>query len=329
MPFASRYAPSTGHASPILRVPDDVRDRLFDLVDGKTLQSLRFTSGAADELVARYWQDRVDRLLSRFVSNRSALLDFLDRCRAVISGSSALALIYRETWTPSDLDLYAPLDTAGFLVYYLVQHEGYLVQTPSDDEQYATYGDPGTIFRVHRLRRGSSSIDIIQSRLPSALYPIASFWATHLINYISARGFISGYYDLTFARRALINPDRLADFTTPTPRISALIQKYEGRGYDMRLDNAAWDRDTNVNATCPGGGSSGCATTVRYLGDGHCFMGSLRAVRTVTPSAHLFRGVSTRVAWIRGGWTCGGMCSMTDWFISPQVFPHRVGVLGI
>ncbi|KAI9064829.1 hypothetical protein FKP32DRAFT_1527238, partial [Trametes sanguinea] len=157
---------------------------------------------------------------------------------SVISGSTALHILDVDraaTWTPMDLDIYAPCHSALQVVAYMCRVEKYELLEHPDTYSYAA----GGFDTVYRLRRGTKEIDIIQSSTRSALHPIPFFWSTHVMNYLTADSFCIAYPELTLNGKALLNPIHLLDNLHAPPSVVANITKYNARGYDFRTRTTA------------------------------------------------------------------------------------------
>ena len=169
---------------------------------------------------------------------RSLLLD----TRAVISGSTALHFILRDThWKPGDFDLYTPFGTGYALVRWLVANEGYTIvadgsknftfhpktlpmpagpcdwltdlgldflpaaprQSRSSIPHYGSLG--ADIYRVYKLTSGTNTfIDVIESSKPSFLPPITKFHSTLVMNYLTPNSVVILYPTLTFERQGIL-----------------------------------------------------------------------------------------------------------------------------
>ncbi|KAI0634074.1 hypothetical protein C8Q77DRAFT_1022930, partial [Trametes polyzona] len=153
---------------------------------------------------------------------------------AVISGSVALnvlASVPGIPWCPGDLDIYCPMGQAGRVVKYLINCEHYAINRCSSTF-YSR--DAAGISIIVKLCKGSTNIDVIQSATPSALHPLPFFWATHLMNFLSATSFCIAYPSLTSNARGLLNPISLTLYKYPHKRTLDVLRKYGQRGYDFR-----------------------------------------------------------------------------------------------
>ncbi|KAI9065787.1 hypothetical protein FKP32DRAFT_1534223, partial [Trametes sanguinea] len=155
---------------------------------------------------------------------------------SVISGSAALYVLDTDRasdWYPKDLDIYAPNHSYKQIINYLIALEDYekLETPPPRKYPYAASG----ISSVTHLHRDGIQIDIIQSATRSALHPIPCFWATHVMNYLSADNFCIAYPEYTLSGKALLNPIHLVECFYPPPATLTNLSKYMERGYDFRM----------------------------------------------------------------------------------------------
>lgn len=182
-------------------------------------------------------------LKSRMSAHRiDAFCTLLLETRAVISGSTALHFIFRDShWSPGDFDLYAPFGTGYTVVRWLVVNEGYRIvsdgsrkftfrpatipvpagpcnwltdlgldflpptpkRSPHSKSHYAFSGSD--IYRVYKLVSTTNTfIDVIESSKPSFLPPITKFHSTLVMNYLTPKSLVVLYPTLTFRREAIL-----------------------------------------------------------------------------------------------------------------------------
>ncbi|KAL1940975.1 hypothetical protein VTO73DRAFT_7611 [Trametes versicolor] len=320
----ARYPETTSHDI-FTSLVEDMITTVFDHTGVESLVRLRSTGTTADLYISGYLSRRLAAHLRRFVRNPTHFLDELEICCSVISGSSALAVLFRLPWIPGDLDIYTPRDYFYHVVAYLVNVEEYTLSFLSQPH-YASYGNVRNVARL--LRDDGQRIDVIQSESNSALLPLASFWNTAVMNYISSSGFCVAYPRLTEAHRALLSTRSTFvpnDGGVPYPDVDTdVVVKYLDRGFDLRFTHMGWIREDDASAGCPGMGSSHCPLTIRYFGDRHCVTGSLgpvQAHKTSSLRCDLLQDYT--VVWWRGGPTCGGACSEAG----PWVYGNSYGCL--
>ncbi len=252
-----------------------LQDYLLAFVDLRSLQAFRSASPLTDRFITAYLRRYLNRSVQPFVHDADAFLEFLDSAGAVISGSAALAVLLRTRWVNRDLDVYAAYKAHPYVVAYLREVECYQLCDVNPGPLYAYLEpEPVTIASVTRLRKGNHNIDVIQSHSPSALLPIAGFWCTALMNFVSLRWYCLTYVDLTESGHSLLAPSRLLDHRYPSPRILQLMAKYRPRGFEFRLQSLAWRTPNDTSATCPGLPSTDCPLTPRFFGDVACVSGS-------------------------------------------------------
>lgn len=143
----------------------------------------------------------VTRLLRRYISNPLGLRKVMRDAGAILSGSSVLWLIegMPSTWTPNDLDIYAPIWKAQRIIRFLIEREGY-TEVPREKPFPEDYMKLGFLSSVTKLRKGEQSIDVMESLSPNVLQPITFFYTTLVMNYITSDSIKILYPLLTFSR---------------------------------------------------------------------------------------------------------------------------------
>ncbi|EIW52161.1 uncharacterized protein TRAVEDRAFT_53589 [Trametes versicolor FP-101664 SS1] len=302
---------------------------LFDHLPIDSLVRFRSSSKAADFRIGSYMSRKLEAHLRRFVSNTHDFLHELEITCSVVSGSTALAVIFRLSWTPNDLDVYVPRDLFWHVIAYLVNVENYTVSF-LDISDYVSK----KIHNVGRLsREGGQIIDVIQSESNSPLLPLTTFWNTALMNYVTPNSFCVSYPHLTDAHHALIFEDGVASAgkaRVPFPREpEELRRKYELRGFELHLSPLSWIRTADPSAQCTGIGSALCPLTMRYFGDRHCVTGSLYPLegrKSKELRVDLLK-VFTAVWW-RGGQTCGDGCAAAGVWVEGSSYACSRSLLG-
>ncbi len=297
-----------------------LQDYLLAFVDLRSLQVFRSVSPSTDRFVASYLLRYLYRSINPFVGDADTFLRFLDSADAVISGSAAVAILLRTAWVNRDLDVYTSYDAHPYVVAYLLENEGYHRRDEPPGPHYA-YLEPGpaTIASVSRLRKGDHNIDVIQSGGSSALLPVAGFWCTALMNFVSLRWYCLTYVELTEAGRSLLAPSRLLEYQHPSPRTLQLMAKYCKRGFEFRLHSIPWHAPHESGVVCPGLRSSECPLTPRFFGDASCVSGSFLSYADLAVYTYAHSVTRTSASWVRGGHACGDSCSDTTDFLHPLI----------
>ncbi|KAI0323217.1 hypothetical protein GY45DRAFT_1215168, partial [Cubamyces sp. BRFM 1775] len=112
---------------------------------------------------------------------------------------------------------------------YLCMVEGYTPDLHPMEPRYP-HVQVGFKHDVH-LCHGEQKIDIIQSLTCSALYPIPFFWATHVMNYLTADSFCITYSTLSLAGKSLLTPTQLLNHQYPNPLSLHIMAKYTQCGF--------------------------------------------------------------------------------------------------
>jgi hypothetical protein len=196
----------------------------------------------------------VHGLLRRYVSNPAELLDRMRQIGSIISGSTALWLVdvLSSLWQPGDLDIYVPQGMARYIVDFL-HEEGYTSNVEHDffQNRYLRFSGLKT---VTKLRKGETTIDVLESSTPSAIQPITTFHVTAVMNYITPDSIVMFYPQLTFSRYAARHyATRRIDGPSWEP-------KYENRLYFVRGRERI---PTSLQHTL-------CSALVRRPGDRYC-----------------------------------------------------------
>ncbi|KAF5373471.1 hypothetical protein D9615_009486 [Tricholomella constricta] len=200
-------------------------------------------SSLRGKLPAHLRQSFDEMLASRITRNNvNGFRNLLLKTRAVISGSTALHFILREThWNPGDFDIYAPFGTGYTIVHWLMDNEGYRivsdgsksflfhphsVPVPAENHNCDWITDLGDfpaahrssrsprmryestdsdIYRVYKLcSTNDTFIDVVESSKPSFLPPITKFHSTLVMNYITPDCVVVLYPKLTFKREGIL-----------------------------------------------------------------------------------------------------------------------------
>lgn len=209
----------------------------------QVLSTLSLTDMQKLMLVNVGWRWLIQHFLSRkyhlsllpYVDNPSAFRDIMRTSHSIISGSFALDFGLHGTAEPlinaSDIDVYTGVSNAITIVDHLRRKEGYLVVPIGINPCWAWIDDyEGGITSVIRmLHPRGSKIDVVCSSRISALHPLAYFWGTLVMNFLTSDGYCSAYPSLTERGIGCIHP-----FRDVTPRVERCIEKYKSRGFSVR-----------------------------------------------------------------------------------------------
>lgn len=149
-------------------------------------------------------------------------------------------------WDADDLDVYCGLGRGERMVA-LFEMEGYRAKVlPGGDGFDRPYVDETAISCVVRMeRRDGRAVDVVVSTCHSALAPIARYYASHVVNVVTASSICVAYPDSTFQRRGFFRPWAARTWN----RVRA-VEKYMSRGY------ALVGFSKNVEASVEGGTGS-------------------------------------------------------------------------
>ncbi|KAG2752531.1 hypothetical protein P692DRAFT_201663656, partial [Suillus brevipes Sb2] len=158
----------------------------------------------------------------------------MERTGTVISGSSALHLFQAKSKAVAlqDLDIYVTREFEEIVLEHLKEVEGYKVKkTATRRIDY----DSSAITKVHKLAHKKKKIDVIITDWASAIVPILQYHSTVVMNYITARTFVSLYPKWTNQMKSLVNPCIYMDDKSNL-RTALALMKYIRRGFDVSAE---------------------------------------------------------------------------------------------
>lgn len=225
-------------------------------------------------------------------------------------------------WEARDLDIYCPLGQSECIVA-LFEAEGYKAAVvPAGDGFDRPYVDETFINCVVRMHhRDRKQVDIVVSACYSALSPIARFYATHVVNIVTASSVCVAYPNSTFKRKAFLRP-----WASRTVNRARALEKYKERGY--RLVAFAENDEARVEAGI-GSEKFYCPHEERSFGD----EGTVRLwlgedTNDLTKDAEM--DLMTEVKWRWGGrrCTCCTRYSVQDIRIRKRIYIEMGSIIG-
>ncbi|KAJ3482289.1 hypothetical protein NLI96_g7080 [Meripilus lineatus] len=172
---------------------------------------------------------RFSRMLEGYVDDPNRFREVLDETDSVISGSFVLRFIEGATdWAEGDLDVYVDSVSVDEVEQFL-EGEGYVTAEEAQERRIYDHGG-GSIREVKKLSKPGTpcSIDLIVSRNKLSVFPIADFWGTQVMNFLTGSS-ICIAYPHTLNHIAFVVPRRSTDWKVPI-----LVGKYQQRGYEFR-----------------------------------------------------------------------------------------------
>ncbi|VDC03935.1 unnamed protein product [Peniophora sp. CBMAI 1063] len=256
----------------LFREDVELLDRLCSYLSPEDLAALslvnRNVSAEARAYVRRAIA-MIGRVLSPFFNNVDGFRTMQAKTGTLVSGSTALQLLDRTTYTNSDLDLYVDHRYAGDVVTYLLEQEGYSFERRGHQDVNAhralenvvhiqdVYGlpepvpaMPGYLGRGIRavldFTRGDKKIQLITSK-KAPLDIILLFHSTCVMNVITHQRAYS-----LFPRATLIDRVTLAINTAGEgERWDIARQKYANRGWrvvDLGNESLALEESTDFQS---------------------------------------------------------------------------------
>ncbi|KAI0705256.1 hypothetical protein C8T65DRAFT_577701 [Cerioporus squamosus] len=286
----------------------DVTIAVAAYLDINALMDVRATLHAGDQLLAAEITRRSRRFLRPFVEDYVGFVNELHITGSVLSGQSALHILYPWHPPPPIPVVCALKGTFFHTVAYLVHAEHY---TPSFSPPRPTLA--GTWVD---LTRSGCRMRIVCSPSPSPLEPIVCHWHTALFGYLRPAGFCIPYASLTTQKRALINARKLDDDGEVPNNMRDLRRAWRADGWRIWVVAPSTSR-----VGCRGVASADCATAHRYFGDRHCLSGPTQSLtRRDAPAVRYDAFAEWTVVWWRGGQVCNDKCSGGDERVDPD---HR------
>ncbi|VDB88556.1 unnamed protein product [Peniophora sp. CBMAI 1063] len=246
-------SPAQAH---LLSLPTEILVRILPFLDASSLMALAQCSSALKAAVCVAWRARIYRKTERHVSDAPLFYDVLEGLSGVVSGSTALSVLFGgdvddglpEWATGSDLDVYVPtLDAQVTLLQHLQERDEYMeVPLVSEvDDRY--WENPAVIASVTRLEspRFHGNIDVICARGGSSIMPVVSFWSTLVMNFITRSRLVVLYPRTTLRLEGYSNP------SSDPAKVLACSRKYSARGFTLHDFPHSPDGCEGVRGYCP------------------------------------------------------------------------------
>lgn len=222
------------HTMNLLALPLELLIQVLSSIPLRDMHSLLLVNTSWRWLVQSFLSRKYQLALLPYITDPSSFRDVLRNSHSVISGSFALDFSLHGTTRPSidvgDIDIYAGVANAITIIEYLRRQEGYLAIPLSflPCISFIDDYDGGIAAVVRMLHPRGTKIDVICSSRISALHPLAFFWGTVVMAFLTSDGFCSAYQMLTECGIVCLNPSR-----DMTPRIRRCIKKYQRRGFTI------------------------------------------------------------------------------------------------
>ncbi|KAJ7021220.1 hypothetical protein C8F04DRAFT_923740, partial [Mycena alexandri] len=158
------------------------------------------------------------------------VMALLRMMRSIVSGSAALIMVSNLEFVPGDLDIYTPLSQEEPALAILQRNMRF---DPVSTWIPRGYANNEAILKVHRLEKGSKSVNVIivQGEDPAAA--VFHFHSTIVMNYLSAFGLYCAYPSLTLTDVGVMNlPVVLRDVGVRT-NAEECFEKYRDRGVTL------------------------------------------------------------------------------------------------
>jgi hypothetical protein len=141
------------------------------------------------------------QIVNRFKFDWNILRTVMVTTGAVISGSSALAVLKAGEFVPQDLDIYVTSDNFATVLVFFNEQE-YNIQIPAPSSTKKKYP---TSTVVLTLKNGTGEkIDLIATTEPHIIHAITQFHSTCVMNYISYYGIVCLYPEWTMRNKGFV-----------------------------------------------------------------------------------------------------------------------------
>ena len=207
---------------------DDVVWLLVSFCDFRTMIAWRSTCRRNFAIVASVLRARYKDLVRSFVPNVFAFNDALRRHSAVISGSVALYyFIPCATWFPNDMDIYVSHDEFPTLLYTLENDPALQFRpVPLVEDLKLPTSFSVDVAEIRKFTTPSGLfVDVIRSRRSTPVSPLAQFWTSMLVNFLTPDACVSAFPRMVFNGRGYVK-----DFGM-TSRDVAAMRKYAARDF--------------------------------------------------------------------------------------------------
>ncbi|KAJ6585948.1 hypothetical protein B0H19DRAFT_1060126 [Mycena capillaripes] len=199
-------------------------------------------------------ETRIRKILSSAGLDPDLCLNMLRKTRSLISGSSALSVLFDNSFSPNDLDIYTCADTEAAALAFLQQDMFFTIDRSSNlDNHYST--DAG-LFRIHWLRKGLHLVNLMVVRGEDAAAAVFYFHSSLVMNFFNWEVLYCAYPALTLAKRGIPNWSIITD-SRSRERAYPCFKKYTDRGFTFV--------PTSHDGRC--GEDKCCPTTIRALHD--------------------------------------------------------------
>ncbi|KAJ3534708.1 hypothetical protein NM688_g7094 [Phlebia brevispora] len=233
-------------------------------------------------------------------------IDALKSTRSVFSGSACIAFLFPpSTWKMGDVDVFCPQDNYdNFCDFLLHALPGTLILDQTKDDLAALSHDyhGRRVIGRRKIRTDNTTFDVLCADSLCALTAVASFFATHVMNVVTADSICIAYPLLLSQQRGLLRPFFNREVHGP------LISKWQHRNFNLQEDRTLWQTSTSCNdplLLCP--------RQLRYFGDPYCitfrftneYISHVQRTELSANNELLQHSLHMTACWVLGGLPCG------------------------
>ncbi|KAJ3564752.1 hypothetical protein NP233_g8087 [Leucocoprinus birnbaumii] len=213
-------------------VPDDVF--VFEILKRVSVIDLVRIAKASPHLssvVGEAVRMRVYNVIRGFFSTPGTFLQVLRRCNSIVGGSCALRALSEKEFTPNNIDIYVPSTHTDEMLAYL-KDNGYDVTSQAVSEPFGVgywlKHISSVIYLTRMTASGSTVAHVHQTTSRSAVLPLCTSDLTGIMNFITPRGIVCLYPQLTLRGVVLLHNPWLV-----TPRC---VEQFRSWGFKIRSE---------------------------------------------------------------------------------------------
>ena len=244
----------------------------------------------------------------------------------MVGGASALQFCSPSpSYSPTTLDIYAPVERSEDVVEHLTVIEHYWQKSkrfpedetehdeiPSEDDDLDVIGPSYGVASSTTFRRGKVEVVLHQCLSGCPTLPIPQRPCTVEMVFLTENAACVLYPGHVEQRRGLLNPKRFP-YRTPVDDdhpAKEHVEDLERSGYDIADCEIDWRGPRPRGKPCAVKQNPACASAVRHVGDAACLVASFATVggRTGVPALPLYVTEWAPVWW-RGGMMCVPPCA--------------------
>ena len=203
--------------APFSKLSPEIVGRVLFFLPTPCLLQMAYVCSTFRDVSKIELRGRINEHVGKHVKDPQSFFDIIGSASAIISGSTALAVIACGTtrdnlknWqAKSDLDIYVPSEVAeSAICQWLRIHDGYETVAVAERDLEKYWEEPACISSVIRLKSPhyNTHIDVVRAQANVAALPVVAFWGTLVMNFITSTRLVVLYPRFTLAVIGVLNP---------------------------------------------------------------------------------------------------------------------------